>query len=145
MMVSVTDKVRFVETDMMGVVHHSNYFRWFEMARVAFLAKAGLTLGDFLTAGFLFPIGEVSCSYKAPARFDDAIRIEATLEEFSRVKMAFSYRVVRSADEVLLAEGRTRNVFTDQSGKICRLPDEYYLPLAALKEKERQEAGHDGR
>ena len=143
-MVSVRDKVRFVETDMMGVVHHSNYFRWFEMGRVAFLAQANLTLGDFMADGFLFPIGEVSCKYKMPARFDDAIRIEASLVEFSRVKMVFRYRVLREADETLLAEGRTQNVFTDQSGRVCRLPDRYYLPLAALQEKEGRETGHDG-
>lgn len=139
-MISVRDKVRFVETDMMGVVHHSNYFRWFEMGRVAFLAQAGLTLNDFLADGFLFPIGEVSCVYKAPARFDDAIRIEAKLESFSRVKMSFKYRVLREADDALLAEGRTQNVFTDRSGKVCRLPDRYYLPLAALKENREDQA-----
>ncbi|EAX47757.1 thioesterase superfamily protein [Thermosinus carboxydivorans Nor1] len=134
-MVTVRDKVRFVETDMMGVVHHSNYFRWFEMGRVEYLRQAGIYLLDLMDQGILFPITDVSCQYRASARFDDYILIETELVEVSRVKMVFAYRVVREADGVLLATGRTQNVFTDQNGKIIRLPQAIYAKLAQAAQR----------
>lgn len=131
-MVTVRDKVRFVETDMMGVVHHANYFRWFEMGRVEYLRQAGVYLLDLMAAGILFPITDVSCGYRASARFDDIIAVETVMAELSKVKMIFTYRVVREADGALLATGRTQNAFTDDNGKIIRLPVEYYDRLRAM-------------
>ncbi|MDR3588545.1 MAG: thioesterase family protein [Negativicutes bacterium] len=131
-MVTVKDKVRFVETDMMGVVHHSNYFRWFEMGRVEYLRKAGVLLLELMAAGILFPISDVACKYRASARFDDYILIETTLTELSKVKMVFGYRVLRESDGLLLATGSTQNAFTDEQGKIIRLPAPYYDNLREL-------------
>jgi len=131
-MVVVRDRVRFVETDMMGVVHHANYLRWFEMGRVEYLRRAGVYLLDLMAAGILFPIMDVSCAYHAPARFDDCLAVETTMVELSRAKMVFTYRGVREADGVLLATGRTRNAFTDEAGKVIRLPAEYYGSLQAM-------------
>jgi acyl-CoA thioester hydrolase len=126
--------VRFVETDMMGVVHHSNHFRWFEMARVEYLRQAGVLLLDLMAEDIVFPITDVSCQYKASARFDDWLLIQAKLIDLSRAKMVFDYEVLRESDKVLLAKGRTQNVFTDGSGRILRLPPKYYSPLHALFE-----------
>ncbi|MDF2501012.1 MAG: ybgC [Anaerosporomusa subterranea] len=131
-MITVREKVRFVETDMMGVVHHSNHFRWFEMARVEYLRQAGVLLLDLMAQDIVFPITEVSCQYKASARFDDWLLIQAKLADLSRAKMVFTYQIVRESDHVLLATGRTQNVFTDGSGRIIRLPLEYYNGLHAL-------------
>lgn len=117
---------------MMGVVHHSNHFRWFEMGRVEYLRQAGIQLLDLMAQDIVFPITDVSCQYKASARFDDWILIRTKLTELSRAKMVFSYEVVRERDGVLLAAGRTQNVFTDGTGKIVRLPQQYYDPLHAL-------------
>lgn len=125
----VREKVRFVETDMMGVVHHSNYFRWFEMGRVEYLRKAGVLLKEILADGIIFPITDVDCHYRASAKFDDYILVETTLEKISPVKMIFTYRVVKEVDGTLLATGRTQNVFTDYDGKIIRLPQTYYDKL----------------
>lgn len=131
-MIRVKDKVRFAETDMMGVVHHANYFRWFEMGRVEFLKQAGVYLLELMDDGILFPITDVSCQYRASARFDDAIMIETTMAELNKVKMVFTYRIIREADGVVLATGRTQNAFTNENGKIIRLPAEYYDRLQAL-------------
>ena len=128
-MITVQEKVRFVETDMMGVVHHSNYFRWFEMGRVEYLRQAGILLTDLMADGIVFPITHVDCQYKASAKFDDIILIEVTLAEVSPVKMIFTYNVIRKMDEVLLATGSTQNLFTDMNGKIIRLSREYYGKL----------------
>lgn len=131
-MITVREKVRFVETDMMGVVHHSNHFRWFEMARVEYLRQAGVLLLDLMAQDIVFPITDVSCQYKASARFDDWLLIKAKLADLSRAKMVFAYEIVRESDNTLLAIGRTQNVFTDGSGRIIRLPVEYHSRLHAL-------------
>ena len=136
MMVAVKDRVRFVETDLMGVVHHSNYLRWFEMARVEYLRTANVLLPDLIADGILFPITEVQCKYRQSAYFDEMIRVEATLVDFSRAKLCFSYRVVRETDNVLLAEGTTQNVFTDEKGRIIRLPQLYFERIEALRQAE---------
>ncbi len=128
-MITVREKVRFVETDMMGVVHHSNYFRWFEMARVEYLRQIGILLNDMMDDNIVFPITDVDCKYRASAKFDDYILIEAVLAEVSKVKMVFTYRVLREEDNMLLATGRTQNAFTDKQGKVIRLPDKYFEKL----------------
>lgn len=130
-MVTVRDRVRFVETDMMGVVHHANYFRWFEMGRVEYLRQAGISLLDMMDNGILFPITDVSCSYRASARFDDCVAVETAMAGLSKAKMVFTYRVVREADGALLATGRTQNAFTDRGGRVIRLPAGYFGKLQA--------------
>jgi acyl-CoA thioester hydrolase len=130
-MVPVKVRVRFVETDVMGVVHHSNYFHWFEMGRVEYMRQAGVLLPEMMAEGILFPISDVSCHYRASAKFDDWIVIETTLVDLSKVKMVFNYRVLRQDDEILLATGSTKNAFADANGKIVRLPEKYFERLKA--------------
>ena len=138
-MVTVRDKVRFVETDMMGVAHHSNHFRWFEMARVEYLRKAGIDLLQLMEHGFLFPIWEVSCKYLASAKFDDYILIQATMTHLTRAQMEFTYQIFREKDGVLLAQGKTVNVFTTRKdGKVTRLPDVFYKKILAEYNHETQ-------
>lgn len=131
---TITDRVRFVETDAMGVVHHANYLRWFEMGRVAYLKEADVYLNPLMDEGIVFPITDVSCKYRASGRFDDEIAIETTAEKITPVKMVFVYTVRRIIDGTILATGRTQNVFTSKEGKIIRLPAKYYEKLARLAE-----------
>jgi len=135
-MIAVREKVRFAETDMMGVVHHANYFRWFEVGRVEYLRQAGIYLLELMAQGIVFPITDVSCQYKASAQFDDTISIETTMAELSRAKMVFTYRVIREADGKLLAEGRTQNVFTDNQGRIIRLEPKVLEKLDSMYRQE---------
>ena len=128
-MITVEEKVRFVETDMMGVVHHANYFRWFEMGRVEYLRQADVYLLDLMADGIVFPITAVECQYKHSAKFDDVIIIKTVLETITPVKMIFSYQVFRAVDNVLLALGKTQNVFTNKAGKITKLPPEIYQKI----------------
>lgn len=131
-MVTMREKVRFVETDAMGVVHHSNYFRWFEMGRVEFLRQAGISLNELIAEGILFPITNVECKYRASAKFDDHILIETQPAELTAVKMIFDYKIIRETDGLLLATGQTQNVFTNMQGKIIRLPSDYVTKLKAV-------------
>lgn len=127
--------VRFYETDMMGIAHHSNHFRWFEMARIEYLRHLGVTLGDMMDEDIVFPIMNVSCNYKEPARFDDIIHIETYLIKMTRAQMVFRYRMLRASDGVLLATGETKNAFMSQlTGKIIRLEDKFYQPIVAAVE-----------
>lgn len=131
-------RVRFYETDMMEVVHHTNHLRWFEMGRVEFFRACGITLWDMMNDGIVFPITKVTCEYKEPARFDDVLTVEVTVAKISRAQCVFTYRILRDADGALIATGETQNVFTDKvTGKIIRLPDTYYVPMAN-KAKENQ-------
>lgn len=131
-------RVRFYETDMMEVAHHTNHLRWFEMGRVEFFRACGITLWDMMNDGIVFPITKVTCEYKEPARFDDVLTVEVTVSKISRAQCVFTYRILRDADGALIATGETQNVFTDKvTGKIIRLPDTYYVPMAN-KAKENQ-------
>ncbi len=135
-MVTVTEKVRFYETDLMGIAHHSNHIRWFECGRCEYLKRAGLDLLALFDEGYSYPIKSVSCEYIEPIHFDDVITIETTLTKLSRAQMVFSYRIVRE-DGVLMATGTSQNVFTHKAtGQVARLDDAHYLPLKAFRDAE---------
>ncbi len=125
-------RVRFYDTDEMGVAHHANYLRWFENGRVEFLRAIGITLGEMVDDGILFPIVEVSAKYFHPAKFDDEIEIETTGKAITKAKWDFSYKVRRVSDGEILVEGFSRNVFTNAAtGKITRLPEKYFSKFPA--------------
>ena len=137
-------QVRFYETDMMEVAHHTNHLRWFEMGRVEFFRSCGISLWNMMNEGIVFPITKVSCEYKEPARFDDIITVEVTVAKLTRAQCVFTYRLVREADGALIATGETQNVFTDkETGKIIRLPDVFYKAMVA-KAAKKEEAHEQG-
>ena len=137
-------QVRFYETDMMEVAHHTNHLRWFEMGRVEFFRSCGISLWDMMNEGIVFPITKVSCEYKEPARFDDIITVEVTVAKLTRAQCVFTYRLVREADGALIATGETQNVVTDkETGKIIRLPDVGYKAMVA-KAAKKEEAHEQG-
>ena len=128
MIVKTGYRVKFFDTDTMGVVHHSNYIRWFETGRVEFLRALNLSLNEMMNDGIVFPIIEVNAKFHSPARFDDVLEIETTALELTRAKMKFSYAIRRQGDEKILADGSSTNVFT-HDGKICRLPEKFFDKL----------------
>ncbi len=131
----VEHHVDFFDTDAMEVVHHSNYIRWFEIGRVEFLRAAGITLGELMADGYVFPITDVSAKFLSPGRFDDVLVIETTPTALTKAKMAFDYRILRKGEDTVLVTGHTQNVFTSrETGKIARLPEKYYKKLAAMLE-----------
>lgn len=133
MVTTVAHKVNFYDTDAMAVVHHANYIRWFEIGRVEFLRKAGITLNDLMDDGYVFPITEIQAKYVNSARFDDELIIETTSESLTKVKMAFNYRILRASDNTVLVTGFSQNVFTSmETGKITRLPEKYYAKLQQM-------------
>ena len=116
-------RVRYPETDQMGVVHHTHYLVWFEVGRTELMREIGCTYADMEKQGVWMPVIDVACRYLSPARYDDWIVIETRLEEVTRVTARFAYRVTRQEDGQLLATGATRHAATDGNGVPCRLPD----------------------
>lgn len=99
-------EVRYYETDKMGVVHHSNYIRYFETARTIAMKKAGIPYNEMENQGIVMPIVAVSCEYKRPALFGDVLRVTTILEKLPTVKIHFTYEV-HNDKGVLLATGAT--------------------------------------
>jgi acyl-CoA thioester hydrolase len=118
-----TVRVRYAETDKMGVVYHSNYFVWFEVGRTDWLRQAGWTYREMEASGVSLPVIEAHCEYRQPARYDDEIAIDARALGLSPIRLRFEYRLSRLSDGALLAEGYTVHAAVDPSGKPCRLPD----------------------
>jgi acyl-CoA thioester hydrolase len=116
-------RVRYAETDKMGVVYYANYFVWFEVGRTDLLRDAGWSYRDMETEGFALPVIEAHCTYRESAKYDDDIDVRTTGTMLSPIRVQFSYEVVRSADEALLATGTTVHATLDRSGRPCRLPE----------------------
>jgi acyl-CoA thioester hydrolase len=116
-------RVRYAETDQMGVVYYANYFVWFEVARTDLLREAGWTYREMEADGFGLPVIEAHCDYRQPARYDDEIEVRTRGTLLSPVRVEFAYDVVRLADGATLASGRTVHAALDRSGRPCRLPD----------------------
>jgi acyl-CoA thioester hydrolase len=117
-------RVRYQETDRMGVVYHSNFLVWFEVGRVEFLRAFGTSYRELEDGGVYFPVLEVSCKYHRPARFDDRIQVRTRAERIRWARLRFHYQVLRLEDETLLAEGWTTHAATDAGGSPRRLPQE---------------------
>lgn len=115
-------RVRYVETDQMGVVHHSAYLAWMEVARTDFLRQRGLPYRELEARGFRMPVLGVEVRYVRPALYDDEILVKARLADAGGVRFTFEYEVSRSSDGLLLARGRTEHASTDPSGRPRRLP-----------------------
>ena len=133
-MIVIRDRVRFVETDTMGVVHHSKYLHWFEMGRAELLRAAGMSLNDLMDAGILFPIAYVEVKYKNSCKYDDEYEVQTSLTALSKIKMDFDQKVIRLRDGAVAAEGKLRCVFTDANGKPTRLSSEWLERLQATAE-----------
>ena len=116
-------RVRYAETDKMGVVYYANYFVWFEVGRTDLLRESGWSYREMETEGFALPVIEAHCAYRQPARYDDALEVRTTGEMLSPVRVQFTYEVVRMADAATLATGTTVHATLDRGGRPCRLPD----------------------
>jgi acyl-CoA thioester hydrolase len=117
-----TVRVRYAETDKMGVVYYANYLVWFEVARTDWLRETGWTYRAMEQDGLGLPVIEAHCDYKASARYDDELQVMTTARLVSAVRLAFDYEVWRRADALLIASGYTVHACVDRSGRPSRLP-----------------------
>ena len=132
-------RVRYAETDQMGVVYHANFFIWFEVGRVELLRQAGLGLqAQGVSEEFHIAVVEASCRYKSPARYDDELILETHVVALRRSVLKFGYRVLR--DEAgslrLLADGGTTHVVVDRHLQKIDLPERFATALEQFMERQ---------
>jgi acyl-CoA thioester hydrolase len=120
---STTIRVRYAETDRMGVVYYANYLVWFEVARTDLLRTMGWTYREMEGTGVFLPVIEAHCEYRRPARYDDAVTIRTEGRLASPVRMEFTYEVSLEGSSEVAALGRTMHAATDANGRPRRLPD----------------------
>jgi acyl-CoA thioester hydrolase len=129
-------RVRYAETDQMGVVYYANFLVWFEIGRGDFCRQHGFAYREMEEQdGLYIMVAEVRCRYKAPARYDDEIEIRTSLRASRKRVLVFGYEIYRLPDEELLAEGETVHVITDREGHARALPDRYVELFKANRSK----------
>ncbi len=114
-------RVRYAETDRMGLLHHANYLVYFEQARTELLRSAGLSYRDLEDQGYLLVIVKAEVHYRTPARYDDFLTIRTKVARMTSVRIDHRYEVFR--DNTLVAEGSSTLACVDREGRLQRLPD----------------------
>jgi acyl-CoA thioester hydrolase len=121
---SSTVRVRYAETDQMGVAYHGNYFAWFEVGRTDLLRQFGLTYKELEGQQVRLPVIETHVRYRKPALYDDLLEIRTRLTEMTGVRLVFEYDVVRDGEPEPLAEAMTAHAAVDAQGRPRRLPED---------------------
>jgi acyl-CoA thioester hydrolase len=125
-------RVRYAETDKMGIVHHSNYLVWFEFARSEYCRARGFSYKEMEERDrALLVVAEAYCRYKSPAFYEDVLTIRSKVSDIRSRSLRFAYQVYRPSDATLLAEGETLHVVTDENKRVRIMPDNYRKMLTA--------------
>ncbi len=129
-------RVRYAETDQMGVVYHSNHLIWFEVGRVEMMREMGFSYRDMEREdGRFIAVAEATCRYRAPVFYDDEILIRTRLKTARESVVVFSYELVRADNGALVAEGETTHIVTDSRMKVAALPEKYLTAFRAAMGK----------
>jgi acyl-CoA thioester hydrolase len=129
---NVSVRVRFGETDLMGIVHHGNYVLYFEAARVAWMRRRGVTYQRWSDAGIHLPVVDMAIAYKRPARFEDELIVETRLSKVTAATLTFEYRILRDGE--LLTTGMTRLACVGQDHSVRRIPQEMKTVLVLAED-----------
>jgi acyl-CoA thioester hydrolase len=133
---TVSIRVRYAETDQMGVVYYANHFVWFEVGRVELMRSLGFDYREIEEQAQCFlPVVEANCRYKAPARYDDLLTLETRVLNQRTSMIRFGYRLLRDtpgAEPVLLAEGETVHVVVDRAMQRTELPERFATALRSM-------------
>jgi len=129
-------RVRYAETDQMGVVYHSNHLIWFEVGRVELMRQLGFSYRDLEREEERFiAVAEVKCRYRAPVFYDEEVAVRTWLKTVRESVIVFQYELMRIENGALLAEGETTHVVTDAKMKVTTLPQKYRRVLLAATGK----------
>ena len=118
-----TVRVRYAETDKMGVAYYANYLVWFEVGRTDLLRTLGWSYREMEEAGVILPVIEAHCEYRQPSWYDDELEVRTQGRLLSAVRIQFDYQLVRRGDDVTTAVGRTIHAALDADSRPCRLPE----------------------
>jgi acyl-CoA thioester hydrolase len=128
--VDVDIRVRYAETDQMGVAYYANYLVWFEVGRSEFCRKRGFRYAELEALGYKLVVTDVHCRYRNSARYDETIVVRTRLKGVNKRMITFGYEVLRKDEEEVIAEGETRHICVDSIGKTKSLPDKFLVCLA---------------
>lgn len=112
---------QYYETDQMGIIHHSNYIRWFESARIWYMNQVGVDYRQMEEMGILSPVLEVSCIYKSMVHFGDVVEVVPRIEKYNGIRMELSYEIVDRQTGEVRTTGRSSHCFLDRKGRPCSL------------------------
>lgn len=118
-------RVRYAETDKMGVVYYANYFIWMEVGRTDYCKAVGFSYRDMERDDANMAVADASCRYVAPARYDDEILVQTSVEKLNRRLVTFVYSIFNATTGQLLAEGRTVHITVNKDGRTCPVPEPY--------------------
>ncbi len=118
-------RVRYAETDKMGVAYYANYFVWFEVGRAELCRRKGFSYADLEALGFILVVTDAHCHYRSSAKYDEVIIIRTRLKGINKRMITFGYQLLRKEGEEVLAEGETRHLSIGPNGKPKSLPDPF--------------------
>lgn len=139
-------QAKYYETDQMGIIHHSNYIRWMEEARIALMDEIGFSYRKMEEIGIISPVLSVQCEYKNMVHFDDTVLIEVDIKQYNGIKLTVTYRMTNETTGQMCTLGESSHCFLNQEGRIislrksCPECDEAFL---RYMEKGKQEESHD--
>jgi acyl-CoA thioester hydrolase len=122
-------RVRYAETDQMGVAYYANYLVWFEVGRSEFCREKGFLYADLEASGYKLVVTDVHCRYRNSARYDEIIKVRTWLKEMNRRMITFGYKILRQDKDEIVAEGETRHICLDSMGKPKSMPEAFALKL----------------
>jgi acyl-CoA thioester hydrolase len=129
----VTVRVRYAETDQMGVVYHSNYLIWFEVGRVELMRALGFDYKQMeIEDDTYIVVADVHCRYHHPARYDELLTVRTRILEAKNRILKFGYELFRQEDQKLLATGHTTHIACSRAGQVKQFPDKYKLAFLSI-------------
>jgi acyl-CoA thioester hydrolase len=128
-MVDVEIRVRYAETDQMGVAYYANYLVWFEVGRSEFYRKRGFRYVDLEALGHKIVVTEAHCRYRNSARYDETVIVRTRLKGINKRMVTFGYQILREDQKEVIAEGETRHIWVDSQGKTKSLPEKFMISL----------------
>jgi len=131
-MTEIQFRVRYAETDQMGVVYHANYLVWMEMGRVELCRSLGVSYRDMEAEGILLTVAEANCRYMAPARYDDEVSVTTTVKRSTTRLLEFEYAISSVETGRKLAVGVTTHIFCNRELKPSRLPERYWSAFGVV-------------
>jgi len=127
--VDVDIRVRYAETDQMGVAYYANYLVWFEVGRSEFCRERGFRYGDLEALGYKLVVIDVHCRYRSSARYDETVIVRTRLKDANKRMITFGYQILLKDQEEVIAEGETQHICVDSNGKTKSLPGKFLVCL----------------
>lgn len=118
-------EAQYYETDQMGIIHHSNYIRWFESARIWYMHEIGVDYRQMEESGIISPVLEIECQYRSMVRFGDIVEIVPKIEQYNGIKLSISYTIIDHQTKEVRTTGSSRHCFLNKEGRILSLKKEY--------------------